>query len=67
MAAEALDQQRAQTEEELDKYLERESDKLERWARDKRDSLFETVDQLDQEIDLLKKKHRTFSIHTRKD
>ncbi|MFT6778374.1 MAG: superfamily II DNA or RNA helicase [Paraglaciecola sp.] len=55
---EELDKQRTQTEEELDEYLERESDKLERWARDKRDSLFETVDQLDQEIDVLKKEAR---------
>ncbi|EPW8047215.1 SNF2-related protein [Vibrio sp. Vb1026] len=55
---EELEQQRAQTEEELDQYLERESEKLERWARDKRDSLFETVDQLDQEINLLKKESR---------
>lgn len=55
---EELDQQRAQTEEELDEYLERESDKLERWANDKRDSLFEDVESLDEEIRQLKKQAR---------
>ena len=55
---EELDQQRTQTEEELDEYLERESDKLERWANDKRDSLFEDVESLDEEIRKLKKQAR---------
>ena len=55
---EELDNQRAQTEEELDKYLERESEKLERWANDRRDSLFESVESLDEEIKLLKKEAR---------
>ncbi|MGR5118481.1 SNF2-related protein [Vibrio astriarenae] len=55
---EELEQQRAQTEEELDEYLERESEKLERWANDKRDSLFESVESLDEEIRQLKKEAR---------
>lgn len=55
---EELQQQRAQTEEELDTYLERETEKLERWAQDKRNSLFENVDQLDEDIRQLKKDAR---------
>ncbi|WP_375752888.1 SNF2-related protein [Vibrio sp. HN007] len=55
---EELEQQRAQTEDELDEYLERESEKLERWANDKRDSLFESVGSLDDEIRQLKKEAR---------
>ena len=45
-------------EEELDSYLEKESDKLERWANDRRQALMQTVEELDQQIRQFKKEAR---------
>jgi len=48
----------AQTEEELDTYLEQESEKLERWAQDRRKALMATVEELDEQIRTYKKEAR---------
>jgi len=48
----------AQTEAELDQYLEQESEKLERWAQDRRKALMATVDELDEQIRIYKKEAR---------
>ncbi|EBA00915.1 hypothetical protein [Marinobacter sp. ELB17] len=56
--AQVIDEQTLQTEAELDNYLEQESDKLERWADDRRKVLMETVDELAEDIHQLKKASR---------
>ncbi|WP_026224252.1 SNF2-related protein [Marinobacter gelidimuriae] len=56
--AQVIDEQTLQTEAELDNYLEQESDKLERWANDRRKVLMETVDELAEDIHQLKKTSR---------
>ena len=43
-------------EQELDAYLEQETEKLERWAQDRRDGLQQRVKELDDEIRLFKKR-----------
>ena len=48
----------AETEAELDNYLEQESEKLERWAQDRRKALMATVDELDEQIRAYKKEAR---------
>lgn len=53
-----MEESRAETEAELDKYLEQESEKLERWAQDRRKALMATVDELDEQIRLYKKEAR---------
>jgi SNF2 family DNA or RNA helicase len=51
-------QTEAKTEAELDNYLEQESEKLERWAQDRRKALMATVEELDEEICLYKREAR---------
>jgi ERCC4-related helicase len=53
-----LDSQKRLKEDELDGYLEQESEKLERWALDRRKALMETADELDEQIRQLKKDAR---------
>lgn len=53
-----LEESTRQTEAELDEYLEQESEKLERWAQDRRDALMKTVEELDSEIRQFKKETR---------
>lgn len=53
-----VQQQTLIKEEELDEYLERETQKLELWAKDRRDALEQTVKELDEEIRLFKKAAR---------
>jgi superfamily II DNA/RNA helicase len=48
----------AETEAELDNYLEQESEKLERWAQDRRKALMASVEELDEQIRLYKKEAR---------
>ena len=55
---EELSEHIRQTEEQLDIYLEQESEKLERWAQDRRKALMVTVDELDTQIKHLKKEAR---------
>lgn len=55
---ELVKQQTAFKEEELDEYLERETQKLEFWAKDRRDALQESVKELDEEIRQFKKDAR---------
>ena len=55
---EVVEEKTAITEEKLDVYLEQESEKLERWAQDRRKALMQTVDELDEEIRLFKKETR---------
>ncbi|KEA62573.1 helicase (Snf2/Rad54 family) [Marinobacterium lacunae] len=50
--------QRAATEQQLDQYLEQESDKLERWAQDKRQALMQSVEELDEQIRTFKRESR---------
>ncbi|HMU67650.1 MAG TPA: hypothetical protein PKE57_10910, partial [Cellvibrionaceae bacterium] len=45
-------------EQELDTYLEQETEKLERWAQDRRDGLQQRVKELDDEIRQFKKEAR---------
>lgn len=47
-----------QTEQQLEVHFEQENDKLERWAQDRRQALFLTVEALDEEIKTLKKQAR---------
>lgn len=53
-----VEETQAQTEEELDTYLEQESEKLERWAQDRRKALMATVEELDEQIRAYKKEAR---------
>lgn len=53
-----VEEAQAQTEEELDSYLEQESEKLERWAQDRRKALMATVEELDEQIRMYKKEAR---------
>lgn len=53
-----LEDTEAETEAELDNYLEQESEKLERWAQDRRKALMATVEELDEQIRLYKKEAR---------
>lgn len=53
-----VEERTAITEDKLDLYLEQESEKLERWAQDRRKALMQTVDELDEEIRLFKKETR---------
>lgn len=55
---EVVEEKTAMTKEKLDVYLEQESEKLERWAQDRRKALMQTVDELDEEIRLFKKETR---------
>lgn len=55
---EVVEEKTAITEEKLDDYLEQESEKLERWAQDRRKALMQTVDELDEEIRVFKKETR---------
>lgn len=48
----------AETETELDNYLEQEYEKLERWAQDRRKALMATVEELDEQIRVYKKEAR---------
>ncbi len=56
--AQIVEETEAETEAELDNYLEQESEKLERWAQDRRKALMATVDELDEQIRLYKKEAR---------
>jgi len=47
-----------QTEKQLEEYFEQENTKLERWADDRRQALFFTVDELDREIKEIKRESR---------
>lgn len=51
-------QKQMQTEEQLDSYLEQESEKLDRWAADRRKAMMLTADELDAEIRQYKKDAR---------
>ena len=53
-----IEEQTLLTEAQLDEYLEQESDKLERWAQDRRKALMVTVDELDEQIRIYKKEAR---------
>ena len=53
-----IKQQTLIKEGELDEYLERETQKLDLWAKDRRDALEQTVKELDEEIRLFKKAAR---------
>jgi superfamily II DNA or RNA helicase len=53
-----VEESKAETEVELNNYLEQESEKLERWAQDRRKALMATVDELDEQIRLYKKEAR---------
>ena len=53
-----LDQKHIETVAQLDMFLEQESEKLERWADDRRKALMQTVEELDAEIKLFKKEAR---------
>lgn len=55
---EVLAKQTAITEEKLDTYLEEESEKLERWAKDRRVALMQSVDILDEQISAFRKEVR---------
>ena len=55
---EAVATQQQQTEQQLQLYFEQENEKLERWAEDRRQALFITVEELDTEIKALKKQSR---------
>lgn len=55
---ELVNDQRAVKEVELDGYLEQETEKLERWAKDRRTALMTTVDELDEQIRQFKKETR---------
>jgi hypothetical protein len=56
--AQVVEEAEAETEAELDQYLEQESEKLERWAQDRRKALMATVDELDEQIRGYKKEAR---------
>ena len=56
--SQVVEETEAETEAELDQYLEQESEKLERWAQDRRKALMATVDELDEQIRLYKKEAR---------
>lgn len=56
--SEVVKETKAETEAELDHYLEQESEKLERWAQDRRKALMATVDELDEQIRAYKKEAR---------
>ena len=47
-----------QTQQQLEVYFEHENEKLERWAEDRRNALFLTVEELDEEIKITKKQAR---------
>ena len=53
-----VEETEAETEAELDNYLEQESEKLERWAQDRRKALMATVEELDEQIRLYKREAR---------
>ena len=55
---EAVANKELETEQQLESYFEQENDKLERWAQDRRQALFVTVEELDEEIKNLKKQAR---------
>jgi ERCC4-related helicase len=55
---EAVAAKKLETQEQLEKYFEQENNKLERWAEDRRQTLFITVEELDAEIKALKKEAR---------
>jgi SNF2 family DNA or RNA helicase len=55
---EVLAEQTAITEEKLDVYLEEESEKLDRWAKDRRVALMQSVDALDEQISVFRKEAR---------
>lgn len=54
----AVAEKERETEQQLEIYFEQENDKLERWAQDRREALFITVEELDEEIKSLKKQAR---------
>lgn len=56
--SQVVEETEAETEAELDQYLEQESEKLERWAQDRRKALMATVDELDEQIRAYKKEAR---------
>lgn len=56
--AQVVQDAEAETEAELDNYLEQESGKLERWAQDRRKALMATVDELDEQIRVYRKETR---------
>jgi superfamily II DNA/RNA helicase len=53
-----LEQKKIETAAQLDIFLEQESEKLERWADDRRKALMQTVEELDFEIKTFKKDAR---------
>jgi len=55
---EAVANKELETEQQLESYFEQENEKLERWAQDRRQALFITVEELDEEIKNLKKQAR---------
>ncbi len=55
---EAVAAKKIETEEQLESYFEQENNKLERWAEDRRQTLFVTVEELDAEIKALKREAR---------
>lgn len=54
----ALATKEQQTQAQLENYFEQENSKLERWADDRRKTLYNTVEELDAEIKILKKEAR---------
>jgi superfamily II DNA/RNA helicase len=57
-ADDVLTEQTAMTEDKLDTYLEEESEKLDRWAKDRRVALMQSVDALDEQISTFRKEAR---------
>lgn len=55
---EQLSEKELQTEKQLEEYFEQENTKLERWADDRRQALFFTVEELDREIKEIKREAR---------
>lgn len=55
-----------QTEVELEQYFEQESDKLERWAQDQRETLMQDVEELSNQIQQFKKEARQLASTTEK-
>lgn len=58
LLTQALTEKQQQTEQQLESFFEQESDKLERWAEDKRKALMAAVDQLSEEISAFKRASR---------
>jgi superfamily II DNA/RNA helicase len=57
----AMEEKTLETEQQLNQYLEQESQKLERWADDQRKTLMQTVEELTEQIRAFKKESRTLA------